>query len=100
MEISSQMRVGNKSPTTFLDFLARDLSTSLFRATRHGLREKVAVLTLHWANDDLGVDVKENDLLHLFETVYRFNKSSPYTDIFTGCYPVRIYGLSRRVAQR
>lgn len=32
------------SPTTTFDVLARDLSTSLFRATRHGLHDKNAVL--------------------------------------------------------
>lgn len=61
------------SHTTTLEVLARDLSTSLFRATPNGLYDKVAVLALHWVNDDIGVDIMESELLHLFERVYRFN---------------------------
>ena len=61
------------SRATTLDILARDLSTSLSRATRHGLYDKVAVLALHWVNDDRGVDLVESELLHLFERIYRFD---------------------------
>lgn len=61
------------SHTTTLDVLARDLSTSLFRATPHGTYDKVAVLALHWVNNDIGVDIVQSELLHLFERVYRFN---------------------------
>lgn len=60
-------------PTTTLDILARELSKSVFRAARHGLYDKVAVLALRWASDDRGVDLVERKLLHLFERAYRFN---------------------------
>ncbi|CAG8226392.1 unnamed protein product [Penicillium salamii] len=62
--------------TTTLDVLARDLSTSLFRATRHGLYDHVAVLALHWENDDMGVERMEGELLRLFERTYRFTTQS------------------------
>lgn len=62
--------------TTSLQQLTTDLSTAVDQAIRHRPCSRVVVLALHWANDDLGVEVLESQLLNVFRQIYNFEVST------------------------
>ena len=74
--LKSPPGVGATAPTKRLATFASDLQVAVNHAIQAKKYQRVSVLALHWANDDLNVEPLERELLDAFRSCYGFETES------------------------